>query len=335
MSHKIFTPEQVKTLIEAIGSEKTASFINEIKAEVKENPEKFGTFKIVITTEDVDRVDEVVKMDGWLLQNYQKNPVVLIGHDYSELPTGITEKLYIEEGKMIAEGYFAPTEKAQELRMLYDLGFIKTASVGFIPKAFDAENPSIIVSAELLEWSFVPVPCNPNALSLMKSKNLDVEGLKEKGLIVEVEQKEVKEMKTIDHTEEKNDKDIKQDVKTVKEQVAKHLSTLSTDISNLITSAYSTISAALDTLSANAENAEPAKEFDLTAVKMGIDSIEALSVKCSDLKANLESLFDEKSKDAKAQSNFSDCVEKTDEKDLVKLLKTIDSVIGQALAKRK
>jgi phage head maturation protease len=43
---------------------------------------------------------------------------------------------------------------------------LKTVSVGFIPKERDPENQRIITRAELLEVSFVPVPCNPNALSL-------------------------------------------------------------------------------------------------------------------------------------------------------------------------
>ena len=54
------------------------------------------------------------------------------------------------------------------MRQLYDEWVLKTVSVGFIPKERDVNNSSIITRAELLELSFVPVPCNPNALSLWK-----------------------------------------------------------------------------------------------------------------------------------------------------------------------
>lgn len=69
---------------------------------------------------------------------------------------------------MIVEGVFAGTEKAQVVRQLYDEGIMKTVSVGFIPRERDAKNSKIITKAELLELSFVPVPANPNALSLQK-----------------------------------------------------------------------------------------------------------------------------------------------------------------------
>jgi hypothetical protein len=69
---------------------------------------------------------------------------------------------------LIIEGVFASTENAQLCRKLYDEGILKTVSVGFIPLERDQANNSIITKAELLELSFVPVPCNPNALSLEK-----------------------------------------------------------------------------------------------------------------------------------------------------------------------
>lgn len=63
---------------------------------------------------------------------------------------------------------FASTEKAQMLRQLYDEGIIKTVSVGFIPKERDTNDQKVITKAELLEVSFVPIPANPNALSIQK-----------------------------------------------------------------------------------------------------------------------------------------------------------------------
>lgn len=66
---------------------------------------------------------------------------------------------------------------------LYDEGMVKTVSVGFIPKQRQEDNRRIITSAELLELSFVAVPCNPNALSL-DQKQLMKKGV-EAGIIQE------------------------------------------------------------------------------------------------------------------------------------------------------
>ena len=64
---------------------------------------------------------------------------------------------------------------------------VKTVSVGFIPKQRQEDNHRIITSAELLELSFVAVPCNPEALSL------DQKELMQKGIeagILQLEEKE-------------------------------------------------------------------------------------------------------------------------------------------------
>nr|DAT17472.1 MAG TPA: prohead serine protease [Caudoviricetes sp.] len=65
---------------------------------------------------------------------------------------------------------------------------VKTVSVGFIPKQRQEDNRRIITSAELLELSFVAVPCNPNALSL------DQKQLMKKGIEAGILQEEKSEL---------------------------------------------------------------------------------------------------------------------------------------------
>lgn len=127
-----------------------------------------GSFEMVITTDDIDRMGEMIKIDGWDNTYYMKSPVVLWGHNYSLMPVGITDTLRVEGNKVIAKGRFAPTEMGQTLRKLYDLGMLKASSVGFM--VLEQEG-NIITKAQLLEWSFVSVPANPYALSL---RELDV-----------------------------------------------------------------------------------------------------------------------------------------------------------------
>lgn len=138
-----------------------------------------GTFRVVITTENIDRYQEVIKLDGWELERYLANPVVLWGHDHSRL-IGMATGIEITDGKMIATGKFAPTPDGQEKRALYDLGFLRATSVGFIEKEREG---NLITKAELLEFSFVSVPANPYALSLAMEKELNVNELVTKGLM--------------------------------------------------------------------------------------------------------------------------------------------------------
>lgn len=159
-----FASEEVKALLE---STKAASDI------------ETGTFDVVITTENLDRYNEVIKLDGWELEHYRKNPIVLWGHDHNQ-PIGMATSVEIIDGKMVARGKFAPTEKAQEVRKLYDFGIIKATSVGFIEKEREG---NLITKAELLEFSFVSVPANPYALSLAMEKGLGINDLVTKGIM--------------------------------------------------------------------------------------------------------------------------------------------------------
>src|SRR5205823_3030505 len=74
---------------------------------------------------------------------------------------------------------------AGQIAALYDAGFIKATSVGFMIH----EDGTL----ELLEFSFVPVPANPYALSMrqMKKLNLDIPQLVMKGLRFETKIEQV------------------------------------------------------------------------------------------------------------------------------------------------
>ena len=164
--------------------------------------EQNGTFDVIISTEVKDRAGEIVRQDGWDLANYKNNPIVLWGHDYYGLPIGVCTETYKTEYRgvpaLAAKGVFYPESVnplAQQVRKAYDFGVAHgvhagcTTSVGFIPKEYDPEDRSIITNAELLEFSFVPVPANQGvgaagrALTSAEAKELglDVAGLVLKG----------------------------------------------------------------------------------------------------------------------------------------------------------
>lgn len=138
-----------------------------------------GSFEVVITTENLDRYQEVISMAGWELDHYKKNPVVLWGHDHFTLPIGVATDVAIVDGKMVAKGKFAPHEHAQDIRRLYDMGIVRATSVGFIEKEREG---NLITRAELLEFSFVSVPANPYALSLAIKSGESIDGLVTRGI---------------------------------------------------------------------------------------------------------------------------------------------------------
>lgn len=181
---KIFSQEARDAFIKAISTEAFAKSIETIKAATEA-----GTFKVVVSTDNIDRSGESVKQDGWNLEHYKKNPIVLWAHDYASLPIGMCTKIEVVGNQLIAEGMFAPEEAnpfAQQVRKLYDAGMITATSVGFIPTEMDGND---ITKAELLEFSFVPVPANPYALRLnqISDMKLNVAMLATKGIEIKEE----------------------------------------------------------------------------------------------------------------------------------------------------
>lgn len=141
--------------------------------------EDTGSFRVVGTSENLDRYEEVISIAGWDTAHYLNNPVILWGHDHSRL-IGMTTSIEIVDGKMVFNGKFAPTDEGQEKRRLYDAGFLRATSVGFIERE---RQGNLITKAELLELSFVSVPANPFALSLAMEKGLNTNELVTKGFM--------------------------------------------------------------------------------------------------------------------------------------------------------
>lgn len=150
--------------------------------------EDSGSFEVVISTADIDRQGESIDQNGWDLAHYKQNPVVLWGHDYYSLPIGIADTIEVKDGKLVAKGRFAPKEAnpfAEQVRKLYDLKIVRATSVGFIAREMEG---NLVTKAELLEFSFVPVPANPYALTMndVRSLGIDTAMLATKGLELKV-----------------------------------------------------------------------------------------------------------------------------------------------------
>lgn len=135
-------------------------------AEVKDLQD--GNIEAVVATESLDRDGEILSISGLDTKNYKNNPVVLWAHRYDQPPIGKAESIKKSDGKLVAKIKFAITESdfAKEVYALYKGGFLNAFSIGFLPKEID-EN--IYTKSEMLEFSAVPVPANPQALMTAKT----------------------------------------------------------------------------------------------------------------------------------------------------------------------
>lgn len=149
---------------------------------IVESKEEERTLIFTISDETNDRYKEIMKAKGCQLESYKKNPVVLWAHNRTaELPP-IAKALWVKKEKnaVIAKAQFAPTEFATSIYELYKGGFMNGVSVGYIVLEWkdvseDDDTPAnkVIEKWDLLEFSAVPVPANPNAL-VNASKEMDI-----------------------------------------------------------------------------------------------------------------------------------------------------------------
>lgn len=128
--------------------------------------------RVTISTSGRDRHGDILEPTGVELKHYLRNPVVLWAHDYQALPIGRAVGVEVGQDDIRAQIAFAETAFAGDVRRLYDEGFLRGWSVGFLPKEWDVLRDKDkkfsgyhITQWELLELSATPVPANPEALT--------------------------------------------------------------------------------------------------------------------------------------------------------------------------
>src|SRR5262245_60835967 len=140
------------------------------------NPDNL-TVRSVITTIEPDRAGDVVIPTG--LQNaddYLLNPVVLWAHNRTQFPPiGVCEWLDVQPRRIVAQTRFARgVPFAEDVFRLYEQGVLRGWSLGFVPRKARrllASDPRLapglrVEEWDLLEYSAVPIPENPEAVTL-------------------------------------------------------------------------------------------------------------------------------------------------------------------------
>ena len=142
----------------------------------------------VISTGAVDRDGDTIDPQGFQLDSFRQNPVVLFAHDSRQPPIAKAESIQVDGQALRSQAVFASRDTFPfadtVFRLLAD-GFLNAASVGFIPRQFSFNDDDTrgllamdITEADLMEFSVVPVPSNPEALVQARSKGIDVAPLK-------------------------------------------------------------------------------------------------------------------------------------------------------------
>lgn len=140
-----------------------------------------------ITTGTRDRERDIVSPDGIVSAGFQTNPVMLWAHQYDQPPIGKSVQLWQQGQSIKARVQFVPDDvypasysgiRGSMVYQMYRLGYLNAVSVGFnaiewepiVEKDEDLgglaypNGGTLFKQWELLEFSGVPVPANPQAL---------------------------------------------------------------------------------------------------------------------------------------------------------------------------
>ena len=162
----------------AVGIRKnfTMQSVEEVKMEGTDD----RVLRFVISSASVDRDDDTLSVDGWDVSNYLKNPVVLFGHDGRSPPVAKANNVFFENDLFKSDAQFMPKDMYEFSDMLYKMylgGYMRATSVGFNPTEWtwsEARDYGIdFKKQELLEYSLVPVPANPDAIMEARKSGIE------------------------------------------------------------------------------------------------------------------------------------------------------------------
>lgn len=139
-------------------------------------------YRFRASTTGAARDGMVIPADEWRTDNYLRNPVVLLSHDYWSMPIGRSVELATDDEGLIATiEYDDGDSRAVDVMRKLDGGFMRAVSVGFRPAR--AEWPmkpgevGTFRDVELLEISNVAVPSDPGALQMHMARGLMADGV--------------------------------------------------------------------------------------------------------------------------------------------------------------
>src|SRR6476619_4826144 len=135
------------------------------------------TVTAVISSAAPDRAGDVVVPAGLAnAEEFLLNPVVLWAHQRTMPPIGTCLALDVQPRRVVAVTKFAAgVPLAEDVFRLYEQGVLRGWSVGMLPRRVTprpGRRGLRIEAWDLIEYSAVPIPENPQALTLAVEKGL-------------------------------------------------------------------------------------------------------------------------------------------------------------------
>lgn len=138
------------------------------------------TIDFILSDATIDRESDSIAAEGWELDEYRANPVVLWAHAHGEPPVAKARDIRVANKQLKARDEFTTRELnpfGDMIFRLYAERFLSAVSVGFQPiewtHAEDRQGGVNFVRHSLLEHSCVPVPAHPGALIDARAKGID------------------------------------------------------------------------------------------------------------------------------------------------------------------
>ena len=140
-------------------------------------------YRVTIAANERIRQSPELDFDGLATESYLKNPVVMWAHDVvgrspsGGLPIGRTLELTrVANGRIVADFEFLSEDPfAQRVRNAWDKGFLQAASISWLSvESVPVEGAGWRdTRSELLEWSILAVPADPDALKESHRRMMD------------------------------------------------------------------------------------------------------------------------------------------------------------------
>jgi hypothetical protein len=199
----------------------------------EQDPEGFDeeerSIKSIISTENPDRVNDIIRADGVKMEDYRKNPVVFEDHDRTR---PIAKNIYIKpitqnDGSkaLLAKTIFAKTKMGLERLWLHKEGFLNAWSVGIILQEWkETEDQGLdIASSSLLEYSSVGIPMNPEALDVEKvQKLMENDNISQKAKLKILERKGSLQFLNLVYNKNKNYEQQLSEIKSILLEIKDH-----------------------------------------------------------------------------------------------------------------
>ena len=153
-----------------------------------------GKLTFVLHDESVNTYGFRMLTSGANLEEFKKNPVMLLNHDDYSLPIGRWENIRVEGGKILADAVFDEGDaRAAEVKRKVENDFIRMASIGAWPPEEKSDAYDLMLPGQMLptvtrwtvrEGSVVTIGANHNALVFYDRESKQIIDLNDKGNLI-------------------------------------------------------------------------------------------------------------------------------------------------------